>query len=54
MTIAERLRRHIAEMAIPVDGTATRCVRLTISAGIATLDGTARELTDLLAAAGLR
>jgi diguanylate cyclase (GGDEF)-like protein len=51
MAIAERLRSHIAEMTIPIDGNATTCVRLTISAGIATLDGTARELTDLLAAA---
>jgi diguanylate cyclase (GGDEF)-like protein len=51
MAIAERLRTHIAAMAIPIEGDADTCVRLTVSVGIATLDGTARELTDLLAAA---
>jgi diguanylate cyclase (GGDEF)-like protein len=50
MTIAERLRRHIAATPIPVDDSGT-CVNLTVSVGIAALDGTARELTDLLAAA---
>jgi diguanylate cyclase (GGDEF)-like protein len=51
MAIAERLRTHIAAMAIPIGDDAGTCVRLTVSVGIATLDGTARELTDLLAAA---
>jgi diguanylate cyclase (GGDEF)-like protein len=51
MAIAERLRAHIAGMAIPIDDGAGTCVRLTVSVGIAALDGTARELTDLLAAA---
>lgn len=58
--IAERLRTHIAAMSIPIDDAAGglgqsnasgTCVRLTVSVGIAALDGTARELTDLLAAA---
>jgi diguanylate cyclase (GGDEF)-like protein len=52
LTIAERLRTHIAAMAIPInDEEQATCIRLTVSVGIAALDGTARELTDLLAAA---
>ncbi|MBV9446081.1 MAG: GGDEF domain-containing protein [Streptosporangiaceae bacterium] len=58
LSIAERLRTHIASMPIPIDAPtggrstpAGTCVRLTVSVGIAALDGTARELTDLLAAA---
>jgi diguanylate cyclase (GGDEF)-like protein len=51
MTIADRLRSSIAAMAIPIEEGADTCVRLTVSVGIAALDGTARELTDLLAAA---
>jgi diguanylate cyclase (GGDEF)-like protein len=51
MIIAERLRTHIAAMAIPIEDDTGTCVRLTVSVGIATLDGTARTLTDLLAAA---
>ncbi|HZR49449.1 MAG TPA: GGDEF domain-containing protein [Streptosporangiaceae bacterium] len=51
MAIAERLRGSIATMAIPIEDAAGTCVRLTVSVGIAALDGTARELTDLLAAA---
>jgi diguanylate cyclase (GGDEF)-like protein len=51
LAIADRLRSHIAEMAIPIEDEDGRCVRLTVSVGIAALDGTARELTDLLAAA---
>lgn len=51
MAIAERLRTHIAAMSIPTGDAAGTCVRLTVSVGIAALDGTARELTDLLAAA---
>jgi diguanylate cyclase (GGDEF)-like protein len=51
LTIAERLRTHIAAMSIPIEDDAGTCVRLTVSVGIAALDGTARELTDLLAAA---
>jgi diguanylate cyclase (GGDEF)-like protein len=59
LSIAERLRTHIAAMSIPIDNAegpgrsnaAGTCVQLTVSVGIAALDGTARELTDLLAAA---
>ncbi|HXL94439.1 MAG TPA: GGDEF domain-containing protein [Streptosporangiaceae bacterium] len=52
LTIAERLRTHIAAMPIPIDTKEQGiCIRLTVSVGIAALDGTARELTDLLAAA---
>ena len=51
--VAERLRAHIAALSVPVDDedeSAGR-VRLTISVGVASLDGESRELTDLLAAA---
>ena len=53
LTVAERLRGHIAAMAIPVDDSdpAGRTVTLTISVGVAALDGERRELTDMLAAA---
>jgi len=51
MAIADRLRTHIEAMAIPIGDDNGTCVRLTVSVGIAALDGTARELTDLLAAA---
>jgi diguanylate cyclase (GGDEF)-like protein len=51
--VAERLRSHIAAMSIPVDDgdDSGRSVRLTISVGVAALDGERRELTDMLAAA---
>jgi diguanylate cyclase (GGDEF)-like protein len=51
--IAERLRAHIAAMSIPVGDNPESgpSVRLTISVGVASLDGTSRELTDMLAAA---
>ena len=52
LRIAERLRSHIAAMSVPIgndpDGPA---VRVTISVGVASLDGASRELTDMLAAA---
>ena len=53
LTVAERLRGHIAAMAIPVDDSdpAGPTVTLTISVGVAALDGERRELTDMLAAA---
>ena len=52
LNVAERLRSHIAAMSIPVDGDeAGRAVTLTISVGVAALDGERRELTDMLAAA---
>jgi diguanylate cyclase (GGDEF)-like protein len=51
--VAERLRAHIAAMTIPVDDDepSGRVVTLTISVGVAALDGERRELTDMLAAA---
>ena len=53
LNVAERLRSHIAGLSIPVDDEdeSAGCVRLTISVGVASLDGESRELTDLLAAA---
>jgi diguanylate cyclase (GGDEF)-like protein len=44
---------HIAGMSVPVsdDGKPENCIRLTVSVGVAPLDDTNRELTDLLAAA---
>jgi diguanylate cyclase (GGDEF)-like protein len=53
LAVAERLRRHIAGMSILVNDNlpAGPCVRVTISVGVAALDGVSRELTDLLAAA---
>jgi diguanylate cyclase (GGDEF)-like protein len=51
--VAERLRTHIAGLQIPVDDEpdCNIFVRLTISVGVAALDGTSRTLTDLSAAA---
>jgi diguanylate cyclase (GGDEF)-like protein len=50
--IAERLRRHIAELRVPVDDSeGADVVRLTVSVGVAGMDGTAGELTEMLAAA---
>jgi len=52
--VAERLRAHIASLSIPVDDEdeTAGCIRLTISVGVASVDGgESRELTDLLAAA---
>jgi diguanylate cyclase (GGDEF)-like protein len=51
--LAERCRAHIAAMSIPVgdDAESGPFVKLTISVGVATLDGASRELTDMLAAA---
>jgi diguanylate cyclase (GGDEF)-like protein len=53
LNVAERLRSHIAGLSVPVDDgdESAGCVRLTISVGVASLDGESRELTDLLAAA---
>jgi diguanylate cyclase (GGDEF)-like protein len=51
--VAERLRRHVAGMQTPVDDEPD-CdifVRLTISVGVAALDGESRTLTDLTAGA---
>jgi diguanylate cyclase (GGDEF)-like protein len=53
LRVAERLRAHIAAMTIPVDDgdPVGRSVTLTISVGVAALDGERRELTDMMAAA---
>jgi diguanylate cyclase (GGDEF)-like protein len=53
LNVAERLRAHIADLSVPVDDRdeSAGCVTLTISVGVASLDGESRELTDLLAAA---
>ena len=53
LSIADRLRTHIAGMSVPVSdpGKPENCIRLTVSVGVASLDDTNRELTDLLAAA---
>ncbi len=51
--VAERLRQFVAAMEIPIDDEpdCMTFVRLTISVGVAALDGQPRELTDLMAAA---
>jgi diguanylate cyclase (GGDEF)-like protein len=51
--VAERLRTHVAGLSIPVtsDGDDGACVTVTISIGVAALDSTRHELTNLVAAA---
>jgi diguanylate cyclase (GGDEF)-like protein len=51
--VAERLRTHVAGLSIPVtnDGDEGPCVTVTISIGVAALDSTRHELTNLVAAA---
>jgi diguanylate cyclase (GGDEF)-like protein len=53
LNVAERLRVHIAGLSIPVrdNDESGPCVKLTISVGVAALDGASRELTGMLAAA---
>jgi diguanylate cyclase (GGDEF)-like protein len=53
INFADHLRAHIAATPIPVGDRAESgpCVTLTVSVGIATLDGENRDLTDMLAAA---
>ncbi len=53
LSVAERLRAHIAAMSIPIDDAnpSGPCVKLTISVGVAALDGASRELTEMMAAA---
>jgi diguanylate cyclase (GGDEF)-like protein len=53
LSIAERLRAHVAGLPIPLGEGARSdaCIRLTVSVGVAALDGPGTELTDLLAAA---
>jgi diguanylate cyclase (GGDEF)-like protein len=51
--IAERLRRYICQMAVPVsDSPGAACVRLSVSIGVTAMEaGRRRELRDMLAAA---
>ena len=53
LTVAERLRVYIADLSIPVrdNDEAGPLVKVTISVGVASLNGESRELTDMLAAA---
>jgi len=53
LSIAERLRTHIAALSIPVndEDESEPHVKLTISVGVAALNGDNRELTDMMAAA---
>jgi diguanylate cyclase (GGDEF)-like protein len=53
LNVAERLRVHIAGLSIPIrdDDESGPFVKVTISVGVAALDGASRELTDMLAAA---
>ena len=52
ISIAERLRRRVEALAIPIaEDKPGKHVRLTISVGVATLNEHTRELTDLMAAA---
>jgi diguanylate cyclase (GGDEF)-like protein len=53
LMLAERARAHIAAMSIPVDDDAESGprIRLTISVGVAILDGASSELMDVLSAA---
>jgi diguanylate cyclase (GGDEF)-like protein len=53
INVAERLRAYVASMAIPVDDhdESAGHITLTISVGVAALDGSNRELGDMLAAA---
>ena len=53
LSIAERLRTHIAALSIPVNDAdeSGPQVKLTISVGVAALDGDHRQLTDMMAAA---
>ena len=51
--IAERIRSHIGDMAVPIDDRPQApCVQVTISIGVSAMERSdPRELTDLLAAA---
>ncbi len=53
LAVAERLRVHIAGLSVPVrdDDEAGPSVKVTISVGVAALEGEPRELSDMLAAA---
>jgi diguanylate cyclase (GGDEF)-like protein len=51
--VAERLRAHVAGLSIPItdQGEDGPCVTVTVSIGVAALDSTRHELTNLVAAA---
>src|ERR1700678_182781 len=53
MSIAERLRLRVAAMSVPIDDNARPelCVSVTVSIGVAALDASGGQVTDLLAAA---
>jgi diguanylate cyclase (GGDEF)-like protein len=53
LSVAERLRAHIASLSVPVhdNNESGPCVQVTISVGVAALESAGRELTDLVAAA---
>jgi diguanylate cyclase (GGDEF)-like protein len=53
LNVAERLRVHIAGLSIPVrdNDESGPFVKVTISVGVAALDGASRELNDIIAAA---
>jgi len=53
LRVAERLRVHVAGLSTPVtsEGADGACVTVTISIGVAALDSTRHELTNLIAAA---
>jgi diguanylate cyclase (GGDEF)-like protein len=53
LNVAERLRAHVAALSVPVGDNAESgpVVKLTISVGVAALNGESRELADMLAAA---
>jgi diguanylate cyclase (GGDEF)-like protein len=53
LSIAERLRAHVAGMSVPVDDSARpgALISLTVSVGVAALGAAGSEITDLLAAA---
>ena len=53
LNVAERLRVHIAGLSIPIrdNDESGPYVKVTISVGVAALDGASRELNDMLAAA---
>jgi diguanylate cyclase (GGDEF)-like protein len=53
LNVAERLRVHIAGLSIPVrdNDESGPFVKVTISVGVAALDGVSRELNDIIAAA---
>ena len=53
LNVAERLRSHVAAMSVPVDDNdeSGPVIKLTISVGVAALNGESPELTDILAAA---